>query len=193
MIRGEGSWDLVSVYSWKERGRTTDRLWSVTGFIKVIVKCSDAAITNVVLIHEKRWAKPVKGIWMVSVHKHNFVFLISADRRRGTDRWTAITDTEQWEHREQIHSKTAPCVQHSLPLSRSGPSTDVWGKFPEPFKAWQLSFTTGGTHGAGVFLWRKGPSPSFAPAPNYSAHCKTFAEVQQLVVFTSVGKYTWKL
>lgn len=48
-----------------------------------------------VLIHKKRWTKHIKVICIVSIHAHACVFLISADRRRGTDRWTAITDTEQ--------------------------------------------------------------------------------------------------
>lgn len=67
----------------------------------------DSSIASAVLI-------PKKGTWKEFVWfllmRTLLSSLISADRRRGTDRWTAITDTEQWEYWEQIHSKTTSCV-----------------------------------------------------------------------------------
>lgn len=55
----------------------------------------DTTVASVVLIPKKRQAKHMKGICVASIDAHAFVFLISADRRRSTDRWAAITDTEQ--------------------------------------------------------------------------------------------------
>lgn len=58
-----------------------------------------------------------------------FALVLLADRWRSANGWPA-PDANFGKHRKQVPAQEAACLQHPLPVSRSGPPTNVWCKYP---------------------------------------------------------------